>query len=194
MILLPLLGFLLVFAIPSALGAARIKSIAFAISGIVFALFVTAAMQFQINATDQFQLVESYEWITAFGVSWSVGVDGLGLVMLGLVSILVPVVLLAAWRDVADDAVGKFYGLILLLQSVVIAVFVATDLFMFYVFFESMLVPMYFLIGRYGVGDRRKAAVKFLIFSLVGGLILLAGVMSLWVQSLRITEIGSFNL
>ncbi|MBM3690627.1 MAG: NADH-quinone oxidoreductase subunit M [Actinobacteria bacterium] len=194
MILLPLLGSLLVFAIPSALGAARIKSIAFAIFGIVFALFVTAAMQFQINATDQFQLVESYEWITAFGVSWSVGVDGLGLVMLGLVTILVPVVLLAAWRDVADDAVGKFYGLNLLLQSVVIAVFVATDLFMFYVFFELMLVPMYFLIGRYGVGDRRKAAVKFLIFSLVGGLILLAGVISLWVQSLRITEIGSFNL
>ena len=65
---------------------------------------------------------------------------------------------------------------------------------MFYVFFEVMLIPMYFLIGRYGNQDRRKAAVKFLIFSLVGGLVLLAGVITVWVQSIRITGFGSFNL
>jgi len=73
-------------------------------------------------------------------------------------------------------------------------VFAATDLFMFYVFFEVMLIPMYFLIGRYGSADRRKAAVKFLIFSLVGGLVLLAGVISVWVQSIQITGFGSFDL
>ena len=194
LILVPLLGSLLVFTIPAALGAARIKSIAIGFSVLTFALFVLAGLQFELGTSDSFQLVENYEWIAAFGVSWSVGVDGLGLVMLGLVSILVPVVLLAAWREVVDEAAGKFFALVLLLQSLVTAVFVATDLFMFYVFFEAMLIPMYFLIGRYGNADRRKAAVKFLIFSLVGGLVLLAGVISVWVQSIQINGFGSFNL
>ncbi|MFM1905630.1 MAG: hypothetical protein RIT32_426 [Actinomycetota bacterium] len=194
LILLPLLGSLLVFAIPAALGAARTKAVALFFSALTFALFVLAGLQFEIGTDDKFQLTENYEWIAAFGVSWSVGVDGLGLVMLGLVSILVPVVMLAAWKDVADDAAGKFFALVLLLQSIVTGVFVATDLFMFYVFFEVMLIPMYFLIGRYGNQDRRKAAVKFLIFSLVGGLVLLAGVITVWVQSIRITGFGSFNL
>lgn len=194
LILLPLIGSLLVFAIPAALGAVRIKSVALGFSLLTFALFVLAGLQFELGTDDQFQLTENYEWIGAFGVSWSVGVDGLGLVMLGLVSILVPVVLLAAWRDVTDEAAGKFFALVLMLQSFVTAVFVATDLFMFYVFFEVMLIPMYFLIGRYGNADRRKAAVKFLIFSLVGGLVLLAGVISVWVQSIQITGFGSFDL
>lgn len=194
LILLPLLGSLLVLVTPSALGAARTKSVALGFSLLTFALFVFAGLQFKLGTDDKFQLTENYEWIPAFGVSWSVGIDGLGLVMLGLVSILVPVVMLAAWRDVADDAAGKFFGLVLLLQSIVTAVFVATDLFMFYIFFEVMLIPMYFLIGRYGNEDRRKAAVKFLIFSLVGGLVLLAGVITVWVNSIRATGYGSFNL
>jgi NADH-quinone oxidoreductase subunit M len=194
LILLPLLGSLVVFALPAALGAVRVKTVGMFVSIAVFVLFVFAALQFETGTSDEFQLVESYSWITTFGVNWAVGIDGLGLVMLGLVSILVPVVMLAAWQDVAEDAVGKFFGLVLLLQSVVIAVFVATDLFMFYIFFELMLIPMYFLIGRYGNGDRRKAAVKFLIFSLLGGLILLAGVITVWVQSLRLTGVGTFDL
>lgn len=194
LILLPLLGSLLMFVVPSALGAARAKSVALGFSLLTFGLFVLAGLQFELGTSDEFQLVENYSWIPSFGVSWSVGIDGLGLVMLGLVSILVPVVMLAAWRDIADAAAGKFFGLVLLLQSIVTAVFVATDLFMFYVFFEVMLIPMYFLIGRYGSEERRKAAVKFLIFSLVGGLILLAGIISLWVNSIRISGFGSFNL
>lgn len=194
LVLLPFLGSILVLVMPTAFGAARTKSVALGFSLLAFALFVFAGMQFERGTDDKFQLTENYEWISAFGVSWSVGIDGLGLVMLGLVSILVPVVMLAAWRDVADDAAGKFFGLVLLLQSIVTAVFVATDLFMFYIFFEVMLIPMYFLIGRYGNEDRRKAAVKFLIFSLVGGLVLLAGVITVWVNSIRVTGYGSFNL
>lgn len=194
LILLPFLGSLLVLVVPRAFGAARTKSVALGFSLLAFALFVFTGMQFELGTNDKFQLTENYEWISAFGVSWSVGIDGLGLVMLGLVSILVPVVMLAAWRDVADDAAGKFFGLVLLLQSIVTAVFVATDLFMFYIFFEVMLIPMYFLIGRYGNEDRRRAAVKFLIFSLVGGLVLLAGVITVWVNSIRANGYGSFNL
>jgi NADH-quinone oxidoreductase subunit M len=194
LIVLPLLGALITFALPSSFGVARIKATAMFFALASFALFVLAALEFQLGTTDKFQLVENYEWIAAFGVSWAVGVDGLGLVMLGLVALLIPVVLLAAWNDVEDAAAGKFFGLVLLLQAIVTGVFAATDLFMFYVFFEVMLIPMYFLIGRFGGEDRRKAAVKFLIFSLVGGLVLLAGVITVWVNSIRITGFGSFDL
>ena len=87
-----------------------------------FFMFVLTALQFELGTSDKFQLTENYEWIAAFGVSWAVGVDGLGLVMLGLVAILVPVVLLAGWSDIADDVAGKFFGLVLLLQAVVTGV------------------------------------------------------------------------
>lgn len=194
LILFPLVGSLVTFALPMAFGAARIKAVAIGFSVASFFMFVLTALQFELGTSDKFQLTENYEWIAAFGVSWAVGVDGLGLVMLGLVAILVPVVLLAGWSDIADDVAGKFFGLVLLLQAVVTGVFAATDLFMFYVFFEVMLIPMYFLIGRFGDQNRRKAAVKFLIFSLVGGLVLLAGVISVWVNSIRITGFGSFDL
>ena len=194
LILLPLVGSLVTFTLPMAFGAARIKAVAIGFSVASFFMFVLTALQFELGTSDKFQLTENYEWIAAFGVSWAVGVDGLGLVMLGLVAILVPVVLLAGWSDIADDVAGKFFGLVLLLQAVVTGVFAATDLFMFYVFFEVMLIPMYFLIGRFGDQNRRKAAVKFLIFSLVGGLVLLAGVISVWVNSIRITGFGSFDL
>src|SRR6201991_3179103 len=103
--------------------------------------------------------------------------------MLMLIAILMPVVILASWHDAekADRSVPTYFALLLVLECTMIGVFAAADVFLFYVFFEVMLVPMYFLIGSYGGHQRQYAAVKFFLYSLVGGLFMLAAVIGLWV-------------
>jgi NADH-quinone oxidoreductase subunit M len=135
----------------------------------------------------RFQFRESYRWIPTWDARFTLAIDGIGLVMLALIALLVPLVILASWHDV-ENAAGKFrrsvpayFALMLFLESTMLGVFAAADVFLFYVFFEIMLVPMYFLIGSYGGQQRRYAAVKFFLYSLVGGLFMLAAVIGLWV-------------
>jgi NADH-quinone oxidoreductase subunit M len=145
---------------------------------------VTALMwsAFKPNG-DRLQLTESYQWIKAWDARVHFGVDGIALVMIALVALLVPLVILASWHDAGTGkrSVAAFFALLLTLESMMIGVFASADVFLFYVFFEVMLVPMYFLIGSYGGQRRQYAAVKFFIYSLVGGLFMLAAVIGLWV-------------
>ena len=115
------------------------------------------------------------------------------LVLIGLAATLVPIVILSAWRDPANGSVRGYFALILALETTMIGVFAATDLFLFYVFFEVMLIPVYFLIGRYGGPQRSYAAVKFLLYSLVGGLLLLAALIGLFVVGLQTTGQATFD-
>src|SRR6185503_8953832 len=101
--------------------------------------------------------------------------------MIALATVLVPVVVLAAWKEVDDDRARTFYALVLVLETMMVGVFAARDVFLFYVFFEAMLIPVYFLIGIFGGVQRRYAAVKFLIYSLAGGLVMLVAVIGLYV-------------
>jgi NADH-quinone oxidoreductase subunit M len=131
---------------------------------------------------DRFQFRESYTWIPAWDARFTFAVDGIALVMLLLIAVLVPLVILASWHD-ADNSkrsVPVYFALLLALESTMLGVFSAADVFLFYVFFEIMLVPMYFLIGSYGGHQRQYAAVKFFLYSLVGGLFMLAAVIGLW--------------
>lgn len=134
---------------------------------------------------DRFQLRESYPWIPRWGVNITFATDGIALVMLALIALLVPLVILASWHDPDQPGVRRsvpaFFALILALETAMIGVFAAADVFLFYVFFEVMLVPMYFLIGSYGGARRQYAAVKFFLYALVGGLFMLAAVVGLWV-------------
>jgi NADH-quinone oxidoreductase subunit M len=141
----------------------------------------------------RFQLTSSVSWIPDFGVSFALGVDGIALVMLLLVGVLVPVVIGASWDDepVGRRSMTTFFAWLLLLEATMVGVFAATDVFLFYVFFEAMLVPMYFLIGSFGGPRRQYAAVKFFLYSLVGGLVMLAAVIGLYVVSAQQGE-GSF--
>ena len=190
----PLLGALVVMLLPK--GADKLaKQVGLAVSLIVFGLTVAAATQFDVARAAQFQLGFSYDWIPTFGVHFAMGVDGIALVLIALSTCLVPVVLLAGWND-ADGARGSVKGyiaLILVLEAAMIGVFAATDVFLFYVFFEAMLVPVYFLIGRYGGPRRNYAAVKFLLYSLFGGLLMLAALIGLYVASKDITGTGTFD-
>jgi NADH-quinone oxidoreductase subunit M len=142
------------------------------------------AVQFQRDNTD-LQFVEVRSWIPSFGINYAVGIDGIALVLILLSVILAPIVILAGWNEAQGGrwSVKTFYILILVLETMMIGVFSATDVFLFYVIFEAMLVPVYFLIGGYGTGARSAAAVKFLLYSLFGGLLMLASIIALYVMS-----------
>jgi NADH-quinone oxidoreductase subunit M len=176
--LVPLAGAALVALLRD---GARAKTLALAVSLVTFAITIGAAFSFDAGLGGEYQFTETYRWIPQLGVSYAVGADGITLVMLALATVLVPLVILAAWKEVDDDRARMFYGLVLVLETMMIGVFAARDVFLFYVFFEAMLIPVYFMIGIFGGAQRRYAAVKFLIYSLAGGLVMLVAVIGLYV-------------
>ena len=180
---LPLLGALLIAFLPAA-NSKLVKQVAFAVSLLVAGVGISAALGFDLNKSG-FQYVEKYSWIPALGINYQLGVDGISLILILLSVILVPIVILAGWNESENGrfSVKTFYVLILVLETMMIGVFAATDVFLFYVFFEAMLVPVYFLIGGYGTGARQAAAVKFLLYSLFGGLLMLASIIGIFVIS-----------
>ena len=179
--LVPLIGAVVVAALPASV-ADQAKRVALGFSLVTLVLGVAAALQFDTGSTQQFQLSERHEWIPQFGVSYALGVDGLALVMILMALVLLPVCILAAWHDVPEGGAREknYFALMLSLATFMVGVFAATDVFLFYVFFEAMLIPVYFLIGSFGGPRRQYAAVKFLLFSLAGGLVMLVGVIALY--------------
>ena len=178
---LPLISALLIAFIPSK-NTELIKRAAFAATLVVAIASIFLATGFDKSVTGM-QYVQSNTWIEAFNINFAVGIDGISLVLILLSTILVPIVILATWHesDLGRWSTKSFYILILVLETLMIGVFAATDLFLFYVFFEAMLIPIYFLIGGYGTGNKSAAAVKFLLYSLFGGLLMLASVIGLYV-------------
>ena len=181
--LLPLIGAGLIALLP-ATNAKLVKQSALLVSVLVAALGITMTVGFDRGVTG-FQYVERFSWIPSLGISYQLGVDGISLILILLSVLLVPIVILAGWNESEGGrfSVKTFYILILVLETMMIGVFAATDLFLFYVFFEAMLVPVYFLIGGYGSGARQAAAVKFLLYSLFGGLLMLASIIGIFVIS-----------
>ena len=180
---LPLLGSLLIAFLPAA-NSKLIKQVALAISLLVAGIGISAALAFD-TAKSGFQYVERYSWIPSLGINYQLGVDGISLILILLSVILVPIVIVAGWNESENGrfSVKTFYILMLVLETMMIGVFAATDVFLFYIFFEAMLVPVYFLIGGYGTGARQAAAVKFLLYSLFGGLLMLASIIGIFVIS-----------
>ena len=193
--LLPLLSAVVVGLLPAGRETLA-KQLSLAVSVVVLGLVVVMALQFDAGSGVQYQFADVAEWIPRFGISFAVGVDGIALVLIALLAVLVPVVIAAGWHDADEGAhrVQTYFALVLALEGIVVFVFAATDLFLFYVAFEVMLVPVYFLIGMFGGAQRSYAAVKFLLYSLLGGLILLAGIISLYVVSGRELGEGTFSV
>jgi len=180
---LPLAGSVAVALVPKT-NEKLIKQTAFITTLIVMGATIAMAVNFQRDNVE-LQFVEKYSWIPSFGINYALGIDGLALVLILMSTILAPVVVLAGWNESHGGrwSVKSFYILILVLETMMIGVFAATDVFLFYVIFEAMLIPVYFLIGGYGSGERAAAAVKFLIYSLFGGLLMLASIIALYVMS-----------
>ena len=164
--------------------AENAKRVALIVSLVTLALVVAMALNFDTSTAGDLQFEEVYPWIPYFGVHFAVGVDGIALTMVLMSVILVPLVILAAWNEHTDHPDGGrgYFALVLALEAMMIGVFAATDVFLFYVFFEVMLIPVYFMIGRYGRGaERTRAALKFLLYSFAGGLIMLVAVIGVYV-------------
>jgi len=181
--LLPLVISILIVAIPGK-NIGLIKKVAFGGTTVIAIISILLAIGFDKSDTS-LQYVQSNAWISSFNINYSVGIDGISLVLILLSTILVPIVVLATWHesDSGRWSAKVFYVLILILETMMIGVFAATDLFLFYVFFEAMLIPIYFLIGGYGSGNKSAAAVKFLLYSLFGGLLMLASIIGIYVIS-----------
>ena len=180
---LPLVGAALIYLIPNK-NTELVKKFALLVTTLVAVASIFLAIGFDKSVTTM-QFTQSNRWISAFNINFAVGIDGISLVLILLSTILVPIVVLATWHesDGGRWSVKTFYVLILILETMMIGVFAATDLFLFYVFFEAMLIPVYFLIGGYGSANRSAAAVKFLLYSLFGGLLMLASIIGVYVIS-----------
>ncbi|HTY24489.1 MAG TPA: NADH-quinone oxidoreductase subunit M [Desulfomonilaceae bacterium] len=144
----------------------------FVISLVMFAMFdpTSSAMQ----------LVENHVWVREWGISYKIGIDGISLFLVLLTTLLGPIVILASWKDITVR-VKEFLICLLFLQTGMIGVFVSLDLFLFYVFWEVMLIPMYLLIGVWGNPARRLyAAIKFVLYTMVGSLLMLVAILALY--------------
>jgi NADH-quinone oxidoreductase subunit M len=210
---LPAAGAIVTAALPATRRrAAKWVALLFSLATLVLATVVLGRFD---PGGARYQLTESHAWIADFGVRYQLGVDGIGAVLLALTALLVPFVIGAGWHD-ADDLEEKrpnrrwrptngFFALILAVEAMVIISFEATDVFLFYIFFEAMLIPMYFLIGGFGdrahtsgeeegARQRTYAAVKFLLYNLVGGLVMLAAVIGLFAATASQMGQGTFSL
>jgi NADH-quinone oxidoreductase subunit M len=156
------------------------KLVGLAVSLATFVLSTRLVSLFTDTAAIQFQ--ERHAWIPAWGISYHVGIDGLSLWLVILTTFLTPLCLLGSWSSI-ETRVREFVVFMLLLEAGMIGVFVALDLFLFYVFWEAMLIPMYFLIGIWGHERRVYAAVKFFLYTMAGSVLMLVAFLVLYARS-----------
>ncbi|KAA2264948.1 NADH-quinone oxidoreductase subunit M [Solihabitans fulvus] len=182
LLVLPLVGAGAVALLRANDRTAKLTALAFSLVELVLAIAVWVGYE---PGGTRLQMTSSVEWIASFGVHVSFGIDGIALVMIAVIALLVPVIIGAGWVEKlpAGRTSGGFLSLILLQEAITIGVFSATDVFLFYVLFEIMLIPMYFLIGGYGGARRQYAAVKFFLYSFLGGLIMLASAIGAYAYS-----------
>ncbi|RME21908.1 MAG: NADH-quinone oxidoreductase subunit M [Deltaproteobacteria bacterium] len=178
---LPLVGALAVFASPGATA----RWLALGVSGLTFLLSVPLWFLYDPAGTGlegwhTMQLVEGpYPWIADLGISYMVGIDGIALLLVLLTTLLTPIVIYSSFSSV-HEKVSQYMGFMLVLETGMLGAFVALDTFLFYVFWELMLIPMYFIIGIWGGPNRIYAAVKFFIYTVVGSLLMLVAILALY--------------
>ena len=191
---LPLAGAILLLLVPNKDGSrdGLMRWAAVAISLVSFG--VTLAIWAAFDGTSaEYQMVERMPWIPAFGIDYYVGVDGISLLLIVLTGFLTPIALLSSWEGV-EKKIKEFSVFVLVLEAAMIGVFVSLDLFLFYVFWDAMLIPMYFLIGIWGYDQRIYAAVKFMLYTMAGSVLMLIAILTLaWLHS-EATGAYSFDL
>ena len=165
-----------------------------AATGVTFAISLLLWLGYDATRPG-YQFVEYEPWLPTWGVHYFLGIDGMSLLLVLLTTFLMPIVLLAAWNDVTKQ-VRTFVFMNLFLETGMLGAFVSLNMFQFYVFWEVMLVPMYFLIGIWGGARRLYAAIKFFLYTLVGSVVMLLGILALYFHSKKIpafAETGTFG-
>jgi NADH-quinone oxidoreductase subunit M len=195
-IVTPIIGSILLMLIPNRDGSrdGLIRIVAFAVSMIAFAITLVLWADFDSSpSAPAFQFVERSSWIPQFGIEYYVGIDGLSLMLLILTGFLTPISLLSSWQSV-EKKVKEFSIFMLLLEASMIGVFCALDIFLFYIFWDFVLIPMYFLIGIWGYDQRIYAAIKFILYTMAGSVLMLVAIIGLsWVHQ-SVTGEYSFDL
>jgi NADH-quinone oxidoreductase subunit M len=187
LLLLPLVG-----VVPVLLGSARsARWTALVVTTVEFILSVGLWWSLDPRA-GALQLITNIPWIPSWGISYRVGLDGISLVMVLLTTALMPLSVLASWRYIGTRERG-FYALMLTLLTGLVGVFLALDMFLFYVFFELMLIPMYFIIGVWGGTNRLYAAIKFFVYTMTGSLLMLVAIVVLVWKVQSATGLLSFS-
>ncbi|HEX5216373.1 MAG TPA: NADH-quinone oxidoreductase subunit M [Vicinamibacterales bacterium] len=168
------------------------RQVALAVSLATFIL--SLVMWWQFDATSAaYQFEAKHSWLPDFGVSYHVGVDGISLLLVVLTTFLTPISLLCAWESI-EDRVREFCFFMLALEAAMIGVFVSLDLFLFYVFWDAMLIPMYFLIGIWGYDRRIYAAIKFILYTMAGSVLMLIAILWIAYYHQSVTGVPSFDL
>ncbi|QCX28660.1 NADH-quinone oxidoreductase subunit M [Nocardioides jishulii] len=189
LVLVPLLGAVAVSFLPAGRGEPLPKKVGLGVALVTLLIGLAILAGYLTGGGDttsagggeQFDV--SYSWISLFGAHFALGVDGLSLVMVVLTVVLVPLVMIASWNESDEGNTKSFFGWVLALEAMSLAVFTATDVFLFYVVFEATLIPAYFLVAGFGREGRSRAATKFLLYQLAGGLVMLGSVIGLYVVS-----------
>jgi NADH-quinone oxidoreductase subunit M len=167
-----------------------IRSVALGVALVEFVATLVMWAGFDPTSAD-FQMVERIPWIPAFGIDYAVGVDGISLFLVVLTGFLTPLALLSSWQSV-HKKVKAFCFFMLALESAMIGVFLSLDMFLFYLFWDAMLIPMYFLIGVWGYDRRIYAAIKFMLYTMAGSVLMLVAIISLAVLHADATGAYSF--
>ena len=175
LVLVPVAGTLVLLAMPRT-RPDLFKPVALVASTVSAALAVWVLAEFDADSAAIFQFWQQYEWISGWGISWQVGVDGLSLFLVVMTALIFPLAIVGV--D-AEHSPKPYYAWMLMLEAGCLGTFVALDLIMFFVFFEIVLVPMYFLIGGWGHGRRAYAATKFFLFTMFGSALMLVAIVAL---------------
>ena len=190
-LLTPLAGLAVLLFFPAgAKNLIRVWANLVALAG--FLVSLPLVFRFQIGA-DGFQFEEQANWIPSLGAQYHIGIDGISLLLLMLTTVMGVVAILCSWSAV-QDRVKEYYAMFLLLQTGMIGVFISLDFFLFYIFWELVLVPMYFIIGVCGGPRKLYAAIKFFLYTLAGSVLMLLGILTLYFQHFKQFGFYSFEI
>ncbi|HEY9246673.1 MAG TPA: NuoM family protein [Candidatus Methanoperedens sp.] len=188
MILISLIGAIITFLTKT---REQARAVALLASGISFVISILMFLRFD-GSSPSIQFAESYLWINSLGISLKFGVDGIGMPLVLLSNIVIPLTVIFAWGETKEA--NRFYGLILLELVGVLGVFTSLDFFVFYIFWEIVLIPMYFLISIWGGPRKDYSAIKFFIYTHIASLVMLLAIFSLFFNSWKITGVPSFDM
>jgi NADH-quinone oxidoreductase subunit M len=186
----PLAGLLVLLFIPSS-NARAIKL--WANLAALIGFLVSLPLVFQFDRGKDFQFVEQAPWIPSLGASYHLGIDGFGLLLVVLTTLLGLISILSSWNAI-QDRLKEYYAFFLLLQTAMLGVFMSLDFLLFFVFWETVLVPMYFIIAIWGGERRIYAAIKFIVYTLIGSVLMFLGILTLYFQHSAQFHFNSFDI
>ncbi|HYW43274.1 MAG TPA: NADH-quinone oxidoreductase subunit M [Bryobacteraceae bacterium] len=186
----PLAGLVVLLFIPSA-NARAIKLWANAVA--ILGFLASLPLVFLFDRTKDFQFQEQASWIPTLGATYHIGIDGLGLLLVMLTTVIGVIAILSSWNAI-QNRLKEYYAFFLLLQTAMLGVFMALDFLLFFVFWETVLVPMYFIIAIWGGERRVYAAIKFMVYTLIGSVLMLLGILTLYYQHFAQFQTYSFDI